>query len=373
MKKCILVNCFASSSEMRVEPIREVFNEKGYNTIYISSDYHHTLKKHIKLDDSITPIHVKAYKKNISFSRLLSHYNFSKKVYKILCKEQPDVLYIKFPPNSLVKMAYEYKRRFRCKIILDVFDLWPESLPIPNKIKWLSSPMTRVWANYRNGYIQCADLVLLECAMYKKEIEKVLPSNSKVLYLSKRDIDYKFYSAEKGKMRLCFIGGINNIINIELIGRIIKQFSRYYTVTLDIIGDGINKNSLMKVAEDNGATVTYHGIIYDEKRKSDIMLNCDLGLNLVKPSTKIALSIKSIEYFRSGLGIINNVPFDTYEIIERYGAGINIGNMDKNNTQLTEVKQINNIKCASRRVYEELFSINNVQSLFKDYLKDLDL
>ena len=103
MKKCVLVNCFASSNEMRVEPIREVLDERGYETIYISSDFHHALKKYVPLDKSIVPIRVRSYKKNLSIDRLLSHKEFSKEVYEFLCKEKPELIYIKFPPNSLLK------------------------------------------------------------------------------------------------------------------------------------------------------------------------------------------------------------------------------------------------------------------------------
>lgn len=363
MRKCVLVNCFASSNEMRIEPIRDVLDSNGFETVYISSDFHHTLKKYVELDKSIVPIRVRAYKKNISVDRLLSHRDFSKEVFRYLCKEQPELLYIKFPPNSLVKTAYEYKKNHKCKIILDLFDLWPESLPVNESIKRMLYPFMRMWARYRDKYISCADLVMTECDMYRDVLGDVLPSNTKTLYLTKQDIRYKFQPAKYKNVNLCFLGGINNLIDIESIGKVIRQFCEQGMVSLDIIGDGQYKDSLISIAKINGANTRFHGILYDEEVKYRIMSNCDFGLNLIKSSTKIALSLKSIEYFRAGLGVINNTQYDTKRIIEKEFAGVNYtGN------EHIDINQTNHMKQNARKVYLELFSIPVIKSTFEKYL-----
>lgn len=363
MKKCVLVNCFASSNEMRVEPIREVLDAKGYDTIYISSDYHHALKKYVELDPSIVPIHVHAYKKNLSIDRLLSHREFSKKVYEYLCKVQPELIYIKFPPNMLVKAAYEYKKNHKCKVILDMFDLWPESLPVSKMTKKIAYPFLSVWAGYRDKYISCADLVLTECNMYREVLSDILPQNTYTLYLTKKDvIDYQFNPSIPGKIRLCFLGGINYLTDIEAIGKLIHDFREQGELSLDIIGDGQRREDLIKVAQENGCETRFHGIIYDEGKKYRIMSNCDLGLNLVKDSVRIALSIKSVEYFRAGLGVVNNVPFDTWKIIEESKSGINISK-----SLVAEIPRVDDIKKKARRVYDEYFSIPITKRKFEEY------
>ena len=362
MKKCVLINCFASSNEMRVEPIREVLEERGYQTFYISSDFHHTLKKHVELEKSIIPIHVRAYKKNISIARLQSHKEFSDKAFELLVEYRPDLIYIKFPPNSLVKAAFEYKKNHECKIILDLFDLWPESLPAPGIVKKIGYPILKKWADYRDKYISCADLLLLECDMYKQKIKGRLPENTYTLYLTKRDINYVFYPCEDGKIRLCFIGGINNLINIGLICKVIKEFLRNgVEVSLDVIGDGVKRNKFLRKVKETGCMVVYHGIIYDEDEKNRIMSRCDFGINLINSNVQIALSIKSIEYFRAGLAVLNNVKNDTWDIIEKTKSGINISehlNFGESN--------INLMKENARKTYIDYFSIECFKSRFSD-------
>ena len=366
MKKCVLVNCFASSNEMRVEPIREVLEEEGYDTTYISSDFHHATKQYTELDKSIVPIHVRAYNKNISIKRLCSHKEFSDKVYNYLCKEQPELIYIKFPPNTLVKAAFDYKLQHNCKIILDIFDLWPESLPVSSKLKKVLKPYLKIWAGYRDKYVSCADLLLSECKMYQSVLSTVLPFKPGILYLTKEDIDYHYQPATPGEIHLCYLGGINNLVDIEKIGHVIHQLCEKAKISLDIIGDGKQRNELIRIAEKSGASICFHGVIYDEHKKNEIMSKCDFGLNIIKSSARIALSLKSIEYFRAGLGVINNIPYDTERIIEEEKAGFNLSN-----NFCFDYSQVNTCKQNARKVYEEYFSISTFKTKFKQYFSSI--
>ena len=369
MKKCVLINCFASSNEMRVEPIRDVLRKNGYSTIYISSDFHHAKKEYVELPKEIKPIHVKAYKKNMSILRLYSHYMFSKNVYKYLIKTKPDLVYIKFPPNTLVKTAYDYKQsNSKSKIILDIFDLWPESLPIPEKTKFIISPITNIWKFYRDKYMVCADLILTECNMYQILLKEKLKTNAHTLYLTKKDIDYKCdETPNDGILRLCYLGGINNLIDIEAVKHTIEILKNTWNVTLDIIGDGQNKDKLLRVAKDNGCSVTFHGVIYDDIEKYKIMRNCDLGINLMKDTSVVALTLKSIEYFRAGLGIINNIKYDTKEIVKEYDCGVEIEELSR----LKNKETINIIKRNARKTYLELFEYNSNKEKFNNILKEI--
>ena len=44
----------------------------------------------------------------------------------------------------------------------------------------------------------------------------------------------------------------------------------------------------------------------------------------MKESVCVGLTMKSIDYFQHGLPIINNIPADTAELVEKYGVGVNI-------------------------------------------------
>lgn len=78
-------------------------------------------------------------------------------------------------------------------------------------------------------------------------------------------------------------------------------------VTFNIIGDGEKKKDLVEKLILSNVSFNDYGIIFDELKKKDIISQCDFGLNFMKSSTKVGLTMKSIEYFRYGLPIINNI------------------------------------------------------------------
>lgn len=95
--RCVCISCFNSYS-MWMECVIAYFRKKGYRVTYITSDYDHIQKKHIKARRKGTiHIHVPGYKNNISPGRLISHVVFSWKTGKILEKLKPDLVYCIFP------------------------------------------------------------------------------------------------------------------------------------------------------------------------------------------------------------------------------------------------------------------------------------
>ena len=62
-----------------------------------------------------------------------SHVILSKNIYEQISKEKVDLLWILVPPNSFVKDAAKYKKNHpKVKIIFDLIDMWPETMPYLN-------------------------------------------------------------------------------------------------------------------------------------------------------------------------------------------------------------------------------------------------
>ena len=104
---------------------------------------------------------------------------------------------------------------------------------------------------------------------------------------------------------------------------IIKKCQKYKPVMLHIIGDGENKSGLVSKIQKTGAQVIDHGIIYDRYQKQRIFDSCHYGLNIMKKSVCVGLTMKSIDYFEFGLPIINNIHGDTWDAVEVYNIGMN--------------------------------------------------
>ncbi len=95
MKQAVIITPFDSYSyEVRVKYLVRYLEEKGYSVQILTSDFDHRTKSKYEITRSNTLLlPTKSYKKNISISRIYSHFDFSKKVYSKLEKVNPDVVY----------------------------------------------------------------------------------------------------------------------------------------------------------------------------------------------------------------------------------------------------------------------------------------
>lgn len=330
MKKAIVISCF-DWFEKRLEPIMETL-EKQYEVIALLSDFNHIKKKRIThYEKHCRYINVPTYKKNLSFKRIKSHISFTNSVKNELMKESPDFIYCLIPPNGLAKCCIDYKRiKPEVKIVFDIIDLWPESMPL---WKLNNSIPCVIWKNMRDKYISFADGVFLECELYKKQLNGVLPANVEILYL------YKNQNKEeeqlicktrlikqkniKKELNIAYLGSINYIIDIERIKSVITILKSKYEIIVHIIGKGENKENLINSIRSTGAKVKYYGPIFEEKQKIAILSNCDFALNMMVDTVKVGLTIKSIDYMSYGLPMINTIKGDTWKLIEEYSIGVN--------------------------------------------------
>ncbi|RDY31713.1 glycosyltransferase [Lachnotalea glycerini] len=371
--KMLIISCF-DWYEKRTKTIIDYFQKQNMEVIYYTSDYEHIKKEYVKKSEQINYIHAIQYKKNFSIKRLLSHYVFSKRVYKILNKHVPDYVYILIPPNSMLKYAAKYhKKHSGTKLIVDIIDMWPESMPINMKIA--NCIPFIIWKDLRDKNLKEADWVFTECDLYQEILKKYI-SNNKIstLYLTKPktvNINSHYY-ADSSKIVLVYLGSINNIIDIDLICVLIYRLSKERKVVLKIIGKGEKKSEFIKRAQEAKAQVIDEGVIFDDVLKHEILSKSDFGINIMKKQVYVGLTTKSIDYLSTGLPIINNIGGDTEYLIEKYKAGFNI--IDENVEGvafkiLSDFDTRQEMRENAYKLYHENFTENEFRKKLDHYIK----
>lgn len=322
--KVVLLNCFDTYEE-RIDLLCDFFIGNGYEVTVIQSNFRHFKKEYRNdMKKNFYFVKTKSYYKNISVSRLKSHYKFAKDSMKFVERINPDLLYVMLPPNSLAKFSADYKRKNKnTRLIFDLIDLWPETMPL-GKVE--NVPPFTFWRLMRDLNLKYADVVLTECNLYQEilslELNKI---KSYTLYLAKKEVKINLSPfIHTNEINLCYLGSINNIIDITKIKRLIQVIQTSQPVKLHIIGDGESKESFINEVKQTGATVEYYGKIYDETKKQEIIKKCHFGLNIMKESVCVGLTMKSIDYFQHGLPILNNIKADTTNLVEKYDVGFNI-------------------------------------------------
>ena len=71
----------------------------------------------------------------------------------------------------------------------------------------------------------------------------------------------------KEKLNLCYLGSINNIIDLNVIGKLVSALSRSIEVDVHIIGDGEKKDELISIISKAGGNPIFYGKIFEEEKK----------------------------------------------------------------------------------------------------------
>lgn len=350
----VIVTCFAAN-EPRAEYVRDFFQKKGKSTIIISTDFIHR-GKYFREDtpEGYDFIKTQPYKKNLSITRLHSHHVFAKKAMGLVKEYEPKLLYVMIPANSLAKFAVKYKNKNNCKLVLDVIDLWPESLPISLKKNiW---PLSK-WSSLRDKNLKFSDAIITECELYQKKLQlDKLKVPAHTVYWPQKDYgDVSKVPLESDILRFLYLGSINNIIDIDGIVQFLYQVQKNHPVELHIIGDGEKREQLLNLLNEKKIPVEFYGYLYDHTQVYKIASCCHMGINLMKSTVHIGLTMKSVSYFEMGLPVVNNLKGDTWEFIEEYQAGINLTNYNMDSWRSNK-QQLLCMGQQARKMFEELFS-----------------
>ena len=318
MKVCV-ITCYESNEE-RMGFVLDACTKKGYEVIGFTSNFSHIRKeKRNKVPEKYKTVNTRPYQKNLSLGRILSHIRFSKDVFACVEKEKPDLIWLMAPANSLIAQAKKYKKKHpNTKLIIDIIDMWPESLPI--KVNKNGFPFS-IWKNIRTKNIDCCDALVTECSFYHEILKNEYPGQITTIYWARDEHERIINSNLSDEpFSLCYIGSINNLIDIDRFVEIVKGIN--VPIVFHVIGEGENTSLLLEELGKQ-CDVIYHGAIRDPKEKADIFSKCHAGVNVYKEGLYIGLTVKCIDYFEHGLPIINNIKGDTWRFVEEEDVGIN--------------------------------------------------
>ena len=249
MKKALIFDTY-DQYQIRIQYIERALKNCGYETQILFADFDHVRKQYVTSRRSnVSYIHSKAYQKNISFSRLYSHFDFAKECVKTAEKyHDVDLIYVMVPPNSMSKEFALYKKKHpEVKLWFDVLDMWPESLPVSNRLKRLGKPAFNQWRILRDENLVAADLVTPECKLFEKELKKYHSyQNMHTIYLCQKEHFQKTDISIDEEIHFLYCGTINNIIDIHLIGEFLWKVRKKKKVVVEVNSMGATYVNLLK-------------------------------------------------------------------------------------------------------------------------------
>lgn len=329
MKKVLLISYYFNLRDTdRAYTAYSYLKKRNYEVKVFCGDYDHNSKKYVSYDlDNVKIVHVPSYKRNVSFRRIWSNLRFSWKVRKLVEKEKFDFVWVIGPPNSTSYFLKDLIHRKKTKFILDIFDLYPETIPINEKLKsilmWFG---LGIWGYLRNASIREADVFVSECKYYLTRLNLKEDDRIRILPLCKGDVEkLAIPELPTEEIRIVYLGALTGNYDFESLIDLMISLKKILQkkAKLFIIGDGPNREWLLSELGNGGIEVEYLGRVYDDNVKKLVFEQCHFGFNGFKKNSSIALSYKSMEYMSNGVALINSCKEDTWELVENENIGIN--------------------------------------------------
>ena len=311
---------------IRLRYVRDVFEKMGYQTTIYLSDFDHFNKEKYKTRrEDARYIDVLPYKSNFSYARIHSHMKFAESCLKIQKEKPADLVYVMVPPNSMARQfGMHHKKNPSYKLIFDLCDMWPESFPTKGLKPVLALPFS-VWAWMRNSSMKYADLIMSECDLFADLIRKYVPAEKmKTFWLCRSQMVTDVLPVQSDILTFAYIGSINHVVDIDSIVSVLAEVKKHVPLKFHIIGDGESRDRFLALLDENDIDYHYHGLVFDEEEKKKIFAQCHYGFNMMRDTTCIGLTMKSLDYYAYDIPLINSVPADTWKMVEENKLGFNV-------------------------------------------------
>lgn len=305
---------------------------KKYKVTLITSKFRH-YDKFIRSEQEFSglPFNIclldePGYKKNVSFSRVYSHWHFCRNFNKWLEKNHCfDLVYSAYPLIETNVILAKKKLKYNFKLIVDVQDVWPESissfLPVVSKLPLSILPFTRK----ANKAYRSADGII---AVSKTYLERASAANkttrkSSVYIGSDREAIYLIEPVELNEklLKLVYIGTLSHSYDLKTV---ILEMSKFIGISeLHILGGGPEEAYLKTIAPSN---VTFYGFL-EYSEMFSVLRACDVALNPIKSGASQSVTNKLSDYLCVGIPVLNSQENDEVDELlksvdyENYSSG----------------------------------------------------
>lgn len=348
MKKIFIIAAFTSvggNDNSRPLNVAYALKNKRCDCTLITTDFSHGDKKYRDYMPAIADgikyeyIHVPSYPKNLSIRRFWSHVKFARGVKQYLKKlsEKPDVLYCAMPTSTSAYQCGKYCKKNNVRFIIDVIDLWPNSLLPIMPMKKLVNLILSPWYHYTHSAYRSADYISAESKEYANvahEKNPNVPYSHTYLGIDVDNIKSQIaesqvsFEKDDNYIYLCYGGSLGNSYDFDSILKAVKFIhNKRVKYQMLFVGDGDNRAMIESYAKENNLNITVTGRLSYKDLLKYLSL-CDIAFNAFTPGTLVVHSYKFNDYVACGNFILNNLKGETADMIEQYQIG---RNFDQNN------------------------------------------
>jgi glycosyltransferase involved in cell wall biosynthesis len=341
MRSIVLINPFdklpgEDFRDQRYTFLYDTLKRRGCQVTWISSDFHHWSHQRRSYDavpaedrKQVRLVPTLAYSANVSLRRLLSHSLLSFRTWRELKRlnPRPDIV-LCTGCVELMYLAVCWGRRHGIPVIVDVLDLWPDLfvLPFPSPMRGVARLLFSPWFYLsKRTYAFAARVTSVSSAYTRWAMQRGDRDdweNSSHYYLCCRN-DKSIVPTPKSreKLRCLFAGQFGFSYDLKTVIEVARRLWRQGRTDIEFVlaGDGYKKPAMVRAAEGLG-NVVFPGWLRPLEL-AGIAANCHVALNSYTAMATQSVPTKMFDYMQFGLYILNSLPGEAQELLERYQIG----------------------------------------------------
>jgi glycosyltransferase involved in cell wall biosynthesis len=354
---------------------------------------------------------VRPYAKNISLARLASHRDFGRTFERLASEavasgqlDRPDLILASLPPLEGPEAAARLARRLDAAVVVDLMDAWPEAfaglVPGPQWLRdRLASLLIGRMITRRQAVLATADAVS-SCAQGYLDLMAGPVGAERPRHVCHhgawlpefppppRLIDHVPVAGETADhgaeaapppLACVFSGTLESAQEIDtLVAAARLLSSRGVAATLHVAGTGRLEAGLRSAAAAVGGScaVRVHGLL-DRGAYVRLLSECDVGLVLARPQSLVMVPYKACDYAAAGLAVVNPLPGELAELLERHRAGVAYaaGSGDSLARAVESLavdrRLLMQLRAGARRLAEAEFDREKTYARFADWLEGI--
>lgn len=385
----------------RVGILSDMLTQKGHDVTWWTTTFDHQDKAYLHKCNTIVNIQKNfnfsflhssvTYKKNVSFRRMLNHFQVSKQFINVAeATEKPDVIFCAYPTIDLAYEATKFAQKYGVPVVVDVRDLWPDIFvePFPSILQPLGKRILLSYFNKARYVFSNCSAVTAVSQKYLEwtrgyteqplnELDQVFPLGYKKptqgYDLSASRERMEKLGVSSSKLIIWFVGTFGQTYELSVVIEAAKKLEYVDDIQFVFTGDGEKSNEWRALAK-TSRNIVFTGWVGKEDI-AYLSTVATIGLMAYRKGAPQGLPNKIFEYLASGLPILSSLETETMDLLREHNVGLSYDANSSDDlykkltTLIKEKERLETMSSNAQALFDEYYSSDIIYSRLINYLE----